>query len=179
MSYTLHIIGEYDKMFFDNKNLDRMFKQMSNSFPGLNSLLEHTGDAGSVLYPYYYGYTMTVGPDGKPIVREYGNVSPGMLPTSDTNDPVVDTVVNEKENTVKIIAEIPGVEKSSINVVIEKNVVTIDAEQDKKKYHSKVPLKVKVDEEDITAKYTNGILEVTLNILKEEPKPQGKKVEVQ
>jgi len=25
--------------------------------------------------PFVYGYSMTMGPDGKPIVREFGNVS--------------------------------------------------------------------------------------------------------
>ncbi len=26
--------------------------------------------------PLFYGYTMTVGPDGKPSVQEYGNIKP-------------------------------------------------------------------------------------------------------
>ena len=164
-------------MFYDDE-FDRIFKRMSNSFVNLDDLLDQARNADSASGPYYYGYTMTTGPDGKPIVKEYGNVKPGLLPGSDTRDPVVDTVVDEKEKTVKLIAEMPGVEKSNINVVIEKNVVSIDAEQDKKKYHSKVPLQIKVDESSVKASYKNGILEVTLKILEEE-KPVGKKVEVE
>ena len=164
-------------MFFDDE-FDRIFKRMSNSFVNLDDLLDQTRNANSVSGPYYYGYTMTTGPDGKPIVKEYGNVKPGLLPGSDTRDPVVDTVVDEKEKTVKLIAEMPGVEKSNINVVIEKNIVKIDAEQDKKKYHSQVPLRIKVDENSVKASYKNGILEVTLKVLEEE-KPMGKKVEVE
>ena len=164
-------------MFFDDE-FDRIFKRASNSFVSLNDLLGEVKNTSSVSGPYYYGYTMTTGPDGKPIVNEYGNVKPGLLPTSDTRDPIVDTVVNDKEKTVKLIAEMPGVEKSNINVVIEKNIVKIDAEQDKKKYHSQVPLQIKVDENSVKAYYKNGILEVTLKILEEE-KPQGKRVDVQ
>ena len=164
-------------MFFDDE-FDRIFKRASNSFVSLNDLLGEVKNTSSVSGPYYYGYTMTTGPDGKPIVKEYGNVKPGLLPTSDTRDPIVDTVVNDKEKTVKLIAEMPGVEKSNINVVIEKNIVKIDAEQDKKKYHSQVPLQIKVDENSVKAYYKNGILEVTLKILEEE-KPQGKRVDVQ
>ena len=164
-------------MFFDDE-FDRIFKRMSNSFVNLDDLLDEAKNTGSMSGPYYYGYTMTTGPDGKPIVKEYGNVKPGLLPGSDTRDPVVDTVVDEKEKTVKLVAEMPGVEKSNINVVIEKNVVKIDAEQDKKKYHSQVPLRIKVDENSVKASYKNGILEVTLKILEEE-KPVGKKVEVE
>ena len=147
-------------VFFDEE-FDKMFKRMSNSFVNLDDLLNEARNAGSVSGPYYYGYTMTTGPDGKPIVKEYGNVKPGLLPTSDTRDPVVDSVVDEKEKTVKLIAELPGVEKSNINVVIEKNVVKIDAEQGKKKYHSQVPLQIKVDENSVKASYKNGILEVS------------------
>ena len=164
-------------MFFDDE-FDRIFKRASNSFVSLNDLLGEVKNTSSVSGPYYYGYTMTTGSDGKPIVKEYGNVKPGLLPTSDTRDPIVDTVVNDKEKTVKLIAEMPGVEKSNINVVIEKNIVKIDAEQDKKKYHSQVPLQIKVDENSVKAYYKNGILEVTLKILEEE-KPQGKRVDVQ
>ena len=164
-------------MLFDNE-FDRIFKRMSNSFANLDDLLDAARNADSVSGPYYYGYTMTAGPDGKPIVKEYGNVKQGLLPGSDTRDPVVDTVVDEKEKTVKLIAEMPGVEKSNINVTIEENTVKIDAEQDKKKYHSQVPLRIKVDENSVKASYKNGILEVTLKILEEE-KPQGKKVEVE
>ena len=164
-------------MFFDDE-FDRIFKRMSNSFVNLDDLLEQARNADSVSGPYYYGYTMTTGPDGKPIVKEYGNVKPGLLPSSDTRDPVVDTVVDDKAKTVKIIAEMPGVDKSNINVMIEKNVVKIDAEQDKKKYHSHVPLRLKVDENSVKATHKNGVLEVTLKILEEE-KPQGKKVEVE
>ena len=40
---------------------------------------------------------MTVGPDGKPVVKEYGNVKPNQFPTSDTREPIVDTIVDEKE----------------------------------------------------------------------------------
>ena len=164
-------------MFYDDE-FNRIFRRMSNSFVNLDDLLDEVKNTESILGPYYYGYTMTTGPDGKPVVKEYGNVKPGLLPGSETRDPIVDTVVDEKEKTVKLIAEMPGVEKSNINVVIEKNIVKIDAEQDKKKYHSQVPLQIKVDENSVKASYKNGILEVTLKILEEE-KPVGKKVEVE
>ncbi len=165
-------------MFFDDE-FDRIFKRMSHSFVNLDDLVNEFKDTHSLTSgPYYYGYTLTTGPDGKPILKEYGNVKPGLLPGSDTRDPVVDTVLDEKEKTVKFIAEMPGVDKSNINVAIEKNVVQIDAEQDKKKYHSKVPLRIKVDENSVKASYKNGILEVTLKLLEEE-KPKSKKVEVE
>jgi HSP20 family protein len=127
--------------------------------------------------PFYYGYTMSIGPDGKPIVREYSNVKPG-LPTSETREPLVDTLVDEKDKLVKLVAEMPGVEKKDIKVVVQDKTVQIDAEHGDKNYHVKVPIKPKFDENTAKASYTNGILELVFK-LKEEPKPKGKTVEVE
>ena len=128
--------------------------------------------------PYYYGYTATIGPDGKPVVKEYGNVRPGLLPTTDTREPLIDVIVDDKEKTLKIVAEMPGVEKKDIKIVVEGRTVNLDAEHEDKKYHTKVPIKHKVEEDSVKANYANGILEVRFT-LKEEEKPKGKTVEVE
>ena len=163
-------------MFFDSE-FDRIFKRMSNSFFNIDDIFEEFKGRGSETGPYYYGYTMTVGPDGKPIVKEYGNVKPGLLPTSDTREPIVDTIVDENEKVVKLIAEMPGVEKTDVQIVVENKVVNISAEHDQKKYYAKVPLKNKVDENSAKASYKNGILQLVFKLV--EDKPQGKTVEVE
>ena len=163
-------------MFFDSE-FDRIFKRMSNSFFNIDDIFEEFKGRGSETGPYYYGYTMTVGPDGKPIVKEYGNVKPGLLPTSDTREPIVDTIVDENEKVVKLIAEMPGVEKTDVQIVVENKVVSISAEHDQKKYYAKVPLKNKVDENSAKASYKNGILQLVFKLV--EDKPQGKTVEVE
>ena len=163
-------------MFFDSE-FDRIFKRMSNSFFNLDDVFENLKENGSASGPYYYGYTMTVGPDGKPVVKEYGNVKPGLLPSSDTREPVVDTIVDEKEKVVKLVAEMPGVEKTDVKIVVDNKVVDVSAEHGDKKYHAKVPLKHKVDENSAKASYKNGILELVFKLAEE--KPTGKKVEVE
>ena len=164
-------------MFFDSE-FDKIFKKMSNSFFDIDDVFEAVNNGGASGGPYYYGYTMTVGPDGKPIVKEYGNVKPGLLPSSDTREPVVDTIVDEKEKIVKLIAEMPGVEKTDVKVVVDNKTVDISAEHDSKKYHAKVPLNIKVDENSAKASYKNGILQLTFKLVEEE-KPKGKTVEVE
>lgn len=163
-------------MFFDSE-FDRIFKRMSNSFFNIDDVFEEFKGNGAESGPYYYGYTMTVGPDGKPIVKEYGNVKPGLLPTSDTREPIVDTIVDEKEKIVKLIAEMPGVEKTDVKIVVDNKIVDISAEHGEKKYHVKVPVKHKVDENSAKASYKNGILQVSFNLAEE--KPTGKTVEVE
>lgn len=163
-------------MFFDDE-FDRLFKRMSRSFMDVDDLFEEMKKKGSGSGPYYYGYTMTVGPDGKPIVKEYGNVKPGLLPNSDKREPLVDTIVDDKENVLKMVAEMPGVTKEDINVVVEDDHVVIEAERGDKKYNTKVPLDQKIDKNSAKATYKNGILELSFKRIEEE-KPKGKRVEV-
>ena len=166
-------------MFFDEE-FDRLFKKMSRSFMNLDDIFEDVKETGDIQRygPFYYGYTMTVGPDGKPVVKEYGNVKPGLLPTSDTREPLVDTLIDEKEKTLKLVAEMPGVEKTDVRVVVDEKIVNIDAEHGEKKYHAKVPIKYKVDKDSAKASYKNGILELKFNLVETE-KPKGKTVEVE
>ena len=164
-------------MFFDDE-FDRLFKRMSSSFFNLDELFEETKNRGSISGPFYYGYTMTIGPDGKPVVKEYGNVKPGLLPTSEKREPLVDVIVDDKEKVVKLVAEMPGVEKQDVKIIVEENTVNIDAENGEKKYHAKVPIRHKVDKDSAKASYKNGILELVFKQAEPE-KPKGKSVEVQ
>lgn len=163
-------------MFNDEYN--RFFVRMSNSFFNMDDIFEELKTNGINNGPYYYGYTMTVGPDGKPVVREYCNVNQESLPASNTREPMVDTIIDEKEKLVKLIAEMPGVEKSDVKILVQDKLVDISAEHGEKKYHVKVPIKYKVDENSAKALYKNGILELVFKLAEDE-KPKGKKVEVE
>ncbi len=121
---------------------------------------------------------MTVGPDGKPVVKEYGNVKPQLVSPSDVREPMVDSILDEKEKLVKLVAEMPGVEKSDLKIVVQDKLVDISAEHGDKKYHANVPIKYKVDENSAKASYKNGILELVFKLAGEE-KPKGKTVEVE
>ena len=51
---------------------------------------------------------------------------------------MIDTLVDEKEKTLKIVAEMPGVEKKDVSVVVgDDKVIHIDAEHGEKNYHVK------------------------------------------
>ena len=161
---------------FDDE-FDRLFKQMSSSFMNLDDVFEILKNTGNMSGPIFYGYTMTTGSDGKPVVNEYGNVKPNMLPTQEKSEPLIDTLVDEKEKTLKVVAEMPGVEKSDVNVVVGADkVIHIDAERGEKKYDVKVPIKHKVDPESPKATYKNGILELVFKL--EDEKSNGTTVNV-
>lgn len=163
--------------FFDDE-FNRIFKRMSNNFFNIDDIFEEFKENSSNIGPYYYGYSMTIGPNGKPVVREYGNIKPGLLPTSDAREPIVDTIVDEKGKLIKLVAEMPGVEKTDVKIIVQGNSVDISAEHDQKKYHVKVPIKYKIDENSAKASYKNGILELIFKLFEDE-KPKSKKVEVE
>jgi HSP20 family protein len=125
--------------------------------------------------PVFFGYSMTIGSDGSPVVKQYGTPIPGLI-TSDVREPFVDEVIDKNSNTLKLIAEMPGVDKKDINVTIEPKYAKISAERGERKYDVKVPLKHKIDENSAKATYANGVLEIALRLVEERPK--GKTVAI-
>ena len=160
-------------MWFDTE-FDNMFRRLSDRFFHGDGVIETPDGVQTLTYgPYYYGYQMTVGPDGKPQVKEWGNVKPTSAisaTTSGARAPPVDEIFDEKTRTLKLVAEMPGIEKSDIKVNVAEGIVSLSAEHGDRKYQCNVPLKYKVDEGSAKAHYSNGILEVQFKVPEEKPK---------
>ena len=169
---------DYDMIEWDE--FDNLFSRMMRPFKELDHIWDDmkSSDSSKTFGPYYYGYSVTVGPDGKPVVKEYGNVRPGLLPTAETREPLVDVIVDDKEKVLKIVAEMPGVEKQDIKIEVVGKTINLDAEHADKKYQTRIPIKHKVDEDSVKATYANGILELRFK-MKEEDRPKGKTVPVE
>ncbi len=172
-------IGFGKRMF---ENIDREFAEAEEMLNRMFRTIRETGPSDMVVQgPYYYGYQITVGPNGKPHVREFGNVKPssrGLVEQSGIREPLVDTTVDEKENTLTITAEMPGVTKQDIRVNIGEEYVSIHAEKGEKKYHTDIPINVTLDEASAKAVYANGILELKIK-LEAPPKPKAREVKVE
>ena len=170
--YTNKIFEELDREFSDAEQmLSRMFRTAREP----NTI----GDT----FPYYYGYQITVGPDGRPKIREFGNARPGskgLMQQSSVREPLVDTSFDEKTNLVTITAEMPGITKEDVKVELSDGSVTIHAEKGDKKYHSEVPVPVyeELDADSAKATYTNGILELKIKS-KRLPKAKTKEIKVE
>jgi HSP20 family protein len=134
--------------------------------------------------PMVYGYSMTIGPDGRPKVREFGNVKRpsgfgirGLRPEiSGEMEPMIDVVSTEKE--VKVTVEMPGVSKESIRINAYDNTVEVKSEDPQRKYHKAIELPEEADIETAKSKFNNGILEITFE-KKKETKPQGKEIKIE
>jgi HSP20 family protein len=137
--------------------------------------------------PFVYGYSMTIGPDGKPQIREFGNVKPSLKPepfgarrpslnVKEEREPLVDVI--SANNEIKVVAELPGVEKEDIKLHGTEKSLMISVETPKRKYYKEVDLPALVDPKTAKSVYKNGVLEVTLT-KKEEKKPKGEPIKIQ
>jgi HSP20 family protein len=68
--------------------------------------------------------------------------------------------VHEADDSVRVIADLPGVEKGDIDLKCDGEVLTISAASDHREYDERVRLPAQVDEHSATATYNNGVLEV-------------------
>jgi HSP20 family protein len=71
--------------------------------------------------------------------------------------------VYEEENTLRVVADIPGVDRDSVDLKCDGTVLTLDAVGSTREYHERVQLPATVDEHSASASYNNGILEVTFD----------------
>lgn len=176
---------------FENidKAFDNMFREMFETIPRDLYKEERLPD-GSIIRrtgPFVYGYSMTMGPDGKPIIREFGNVKPTKRPTpfgvskpsleaKRKREPLVDII--SEDGVVRVVAEVPGVEKKDIKLSCSESALTISINTEGRKYYKEVALPTDVDPKIGKAKYINGVLEVTLTKVKAK-KPTGETIEIE
>lgn len=135
--------------------------------------------------PLVYGYSMTIGPDGKPRVKEFGNVKPphtlgpgsAAKPViSGEREPLVDVITTDKE--VKVTAEMPGIAKENIKINAYEDKVEVKSEDPQRKYHRVVDIPPEADIETVKSSYRNGILEIMFK-KKEQRKPKGKEIKIE
>ena len=71
--------------------------------------------------------------------------------------------VYEEDDRLRVVADIPGIDKRDIDLRCDGEVLTLDAAGDTREYHERVRLPTSVDEHSASASYNNGILEVTFD----------------
>ncbi len=166
-------------MLFDEDLFRKILKKFMKDFEEFEKQLfkdefleveEPTSEAEE----YFYGFSLTIGPDGKPVIREFGSkpkrkhiieespfetsTKPRIVEVSKGNSEDVD--VFEYDDTVEVVAEIRNVNKEDIDVRIlsDRETLVIKAPG----YYRKVKLPAKVNPSSAKAHYRNGVLEVTI-----------------
>ncbi|MDZ7850156.1 MAG: Hsp20/alpha crystallin family protein [Halodesulfurarchaeum sp.] len=71
--------------------------------------------------------------------------------------------VYEDDGEVRVVADLPGVERSDIGVQCDGEYVTISAESETRSYEERVALPAHVDPDSGSGTYNNGVLEITFD----------------
>ena len=161
---------EIDKMIEEmEREMADSFRDMENQMPRGMIRVRRLPD-GSVRREYgplVYGYSVKIGPDGKPTVREFGNMKPGSrgeeglpLNLQDQREPLVDVI--DEEDQIIVLAELPGVDKEEIQLYVDEHMLTIKVDTPERGYHKELDLPSEIDASSSRSTYKNGVLETVL-----------------
>ncbi len=178
---TRDILWELEQM---KKEFDRMFREQleQRPFESMKDLVREyetpEGDKVQEIGPIVYGYSLTIGPDGKPRIREFGNVKKlggGLVgpKLSAEREPLADVIASDKE--VKVVLELPGVEKKDIKINAREGSVEIFADTAGRKYHREIEIPHDVDVSSARSMYKNGILEI---VFQRKPTSEGTQIKI-
>jgi HSP20 family protein len=181
-------------------DVDEEFEQMRRYMDQMMKAAMRGGLTGAgANEPFVYGFSLRVGPDGKPVVQEFGNTSkarriaPQHSEGSSTRgrawaaedddegtgppgrEPLTDVI--DCGDTIAVTMELPGIEKDDIKLEIADQLLTIRVNTEARRYFKEVNLPAPVKEEAAKASYKNGILDITLT-KKVPPKKKGTRIEV-
>ncbi len=173
---------DVDKMFEDiEKVMEKEVEDFTSRVPKdyVRERKLPDGSTSREWGPFVYGYSVKIGPDGKPEIREFGNVKPSLRgpQVKEEREPLVDIV--ETDGEVQVVAELPGVDKKDIKLTATEDELTISVENPERKYFKQVALPVKVRVREARTQYKNGVLEVAFPKAVQDKRDKGEPLKVE
>lgn len=183
--------GDIEDMMKEMEDMmERNFDQFRTRIPDEMKRERKLPDGSTVPEwgPFVYGYSMTIGPNGKPKIREFGNVKPSKdqetcgvnqpcLNVTQEREPLVDIV--DLESEIKVIVELPGVEKEDIKLSGTEKKLTISVDTSERKYFKEIQIPDKINPKKARSSYKNGVLEVSLPKIREKKNPNGEQIKIE
>ena len=183
--------GDIDDMMREMEEMmEQNFEQFRTNIPEDMKRERKLPDGSTIPEwgPFVYGYSMTIGPDGKPKIREFGNVKPSSDPEKcGINQPCID-VKQEREplvdiidtnGEIKVIVELPGVAKDEIKLRGTEDKLTISVDVPDRKYYKEIKTPTKIEPKKAKTSYKNGVLEVTVPKVEEEKKLSEEEIKIE
>lgn len=168
--------GDIDNIFHEvEKIIENEFKSFQEK-GSKEYVKERKLPDGSIVRefgPFVHGYSMKIGPDGKPDIQEFGNLKKSSEgpKVKDEREPLVDVVDNMDE--IHVVVELPGVEKTDIKLYGTEDSLTISVDTSPYKYYKEIELPVKTRIKEAKSTYKNGVLEVVIPKLEPSGNPKG------
>lgn len=146
----MDVLDEFDRYF------DEFEKSVRDS---VRSILT----AGGTIFarPIVAGVAMGLTPEGKPSVQFFGDKLEGR---EGYRTPIYEQLIDEKEGTLRLVIEMPGVEKDAIDISAQEGKVVIHTKQTGRKYVVEIPLMKEIDPESGRATYSNGVLDTVFQL---------------
>ncbi len=140
--------------------LDRYFDEFERSVQ--DSIRASLAAGGSFFTrPVVTGVAMGLTPEGRPSVQFFGDKLEGR---EGYRTPIYEQLLDDKAGTLRLIIELPGVEKDAIDISAQEGKVVIQTNQTGRKYKVEIPLKNEIDPESGRAAYSNGILDTVFEL---------------
>lgn len=111
--------------------------------------------------PFVAGFSLKLGPEGIPSIQVFGDTP---MRDDGSRTPLTEQVVDEKNGTLRLIADMPGVDKGDIKVDATEEKAVIAAERGNRRYKAEVILKAQVQADTGKAEFKNGVLEISFSL---------------
>ena len=155
----------FNDLFRDLDGFDEIFEdfehEMNTDLAKMINKIESENQDRSE--PFIYGYSINIDENGKAEINEFGNIkadSDENLEVTESREPLIDLI--DGKNSIAVVIEIPGVEKSDIKIEIKESKLVVSTTSSKN-YYKEIPLESKIISNSARAKYNNGILEIIIN----------------
>ncbi len=142
------------------EELDRYFDEFEK---GVEDIVRASLNSGQRQFskPVVAGFAMGVGPEGKPTLQFFGDK---MVGPDGYRTPIYEQVIDEKEGKLRLLVELPGVEKEVIEISALEQKLSLRVDKEGTKYKAEIDLKAEVDPDSSKATYRNGLLEIIFSL---------------
>lgn len=162
---------EQDEASFDLFGLGGLFKGIEKLVDLAGKLEEKGGMSkeGEINFDHIkkgmkgvYGFTINTVGGGSPKVATFGNIkkTPDGPKVDVEREPITDVFDEVKE--IVIIAEMPGIDENDLKIDLKEDILEISAANKNRTYRKELLLPEKANMENLSRKFTNGILEIRI-----------------
>ena len=123
---------------------------------------ENSVDKSLVRRDRVQGFSIKIGPDGKPRIFDFNSRRLRQIEEDVSTDPepLVDIIADG--DSLVVLAALPGVRKEDIDLRVTENCLTVSVDTDDFDWFNEYKLPTKVSPKSARASYKNGVLEVKM-----------------
>jgi HSP20 family protein len=152
---------QFDPEIFKDIDMTQFEKFIENILKHFNFPNQKPNEGG----PMVWGFSINVGNDKKPTIRQLGNFNFGpkkkaLQKKPEEPETLIDTI--EDNDTITVIAEIPGITSSDIKLDTTETKMKLSVDTPQRNLSKEIVLPSEVEPESAKAWYKNGILEIKL-----------------